>query len=101
MGVDKRFSITMPEELYKRFEKFRYNYKYSTQTKAAIYLVQRGLDSLQEPEPKSEGEVIISDGRDRLMGIRFDQLDDEDKASLYNFAGYLLAQDKYKDEKSQ
>ena len=96
MGADRRFSVTMPEELYQQFEHFRYANKFSTQTKAAVFLVQRGLDSLREPVPASDDDVVITDARTQLMDIRFSQLDDADRAALYSYAGYLLDQEKYK-----
>lgn len=100
MSADKRFSITMSEELFQQVEQFRFANKINTQTKAVALLVQRGLDAMREPFPPENGDVALSDARSQLMDIRFRQLDDEDKIAVYQFSGYLLAGDKYQREKS-
>ncbi len=92
---DARFSVTMSEELYQEVDQFRHAHKFKTQTKAVVALVEKGLNSLGLPEPLPNGKVSITDARSTLMEIRFSQLDDQDKASVYSFAGYLLGQEKY------
>ncbi|MCD7733967.1 MAG: ribbon-helix-helix domain-containing protein [Clostridiales bacterium] len=93
---DARFSVTMSEELYQEVDQFRHSHKYKTQTKAVVALVEKGLNSLGLPEPLPDGGVSIADARSTLMEVRFSQLDDQDKASVYSYAGYLLEQEKYK-----
>ncbi|MCD8368289.1 MAG: ribbon-helix-helix domain-containing protein [Clostridiales bacterium] len=93
---DARFSVTMSEELYQEVDQFRHANKYKTQTKAVVALVEKGLNSLGLPDPLPNGEVSITDARSTLMDVRFSQLDDQDKASVYSYAGYLLEQEKYK-----
>jgi hypothetical protein len=95
MATDHRFSITMSDELFQQFEQFRYANHFSTQTKAAVYLLQRSLDDLHAPAPEQPEQVVVSDARSALMEQRFQQLDDEDKLSVYQFAAFLLSQEKY------
>ncbi len=94
--ADARFSVTMSNELYQEVDQFRHNHKFKTQTKAIVALVEKGLSSLGLPDPPDDGGVAVSDARESLMSIRFLQLDDQDKAAVYSYAGYLLTQAKYR-----
>lgn len=64
MTEKPRFSITLDENLFDRLEKYRYEKKFSTRSKAAVHLIEIALDSL-DGEPKNElpkDEKLVLDG---------------------------------------
>lgn len=57
-----------------------------------------GWSEKQNPDPITH--LAITDAREELMIKRYRQLDDQDKADIYRYSGYLLEQEKYKQKKS-
>lgn len=51
MATDKpRFTITVPEDLYKLIEDYRFENRYSSRSDAVIDLIRKGLIELDENE---------------------------------------------------
>lgn len=49
-----RFSIAIPDKMYKEVEEYRYNAKYKSQNSAVIALIALGLQSILDESPKKE-----------------------------------------------
>ena len=60
MATDKpRFSITVDEELFQTINDYQHRHKLSTQTKAVVALLEKGVESLRQP---SESTPTVSKG---------------------------------------
>ena len=44
----KRFSVTVPEELFQLIEDFRFENRYSSRNEAAMALLKAGMEAMQE-----------------------------------------------------
>lgn len=126
MGTDKRFSITMSDELYEQVDEFRHENKYATQTKAIAYLVRQGLrtlngqldgmadgatEALQVSSFKSlekildlpdgyflDGHTPIISERAAKVLVAYGQLSPAKQEELLNYADYLLQKEKPSEE---
>lgn len=49
-----RFSIAIPDKMYKEVEEYRYKAKYKSQNSAVIALIALGLQSILDESPKKE-----------------------------------------------
>ena len=57
MPTDKpRFTITMDEDLYRKVENFKFQYRYKNQTQAVLALIDLGIESLKEKSSAKEEE---------------------------------------------
>ena len=57
-----RFSITLDEPLFARLERYRYECRFSTRSKAAVHLIEVALNELSHSETLTADEKIILEG---------------------------------------
>ena len=67
MPTDKpRFTITMDEELYRKIEDFKFQYRYKNQTQAVLALIDMGIESIQA-KMSANKDGIATDEFDRFQ----------------------------------
>ena len=67
MPTDKpRFTITMDEELYRKIEDFKFQYRYKNQTQAVLALIDLGIESIQAKMAANK-DGIATDEFDRFQ----------------------------------
>ena len=57
-----RFSITLDEPLFDRLERYRYEYRFSTRSKAAVHLIDIALNELSNSDSLTDDEKMILEG---------------------------------------
>ena len=58
MATDKpRYTVSVDENLFKKIEDFRFQYRYNTRSEATVDLIAIGLDALEnDPEVRKQLE---------------------------------------------
>lgn len=57
-----RFSITLDEPLFDRLERYRYEHRFSTRSKAAVHLIEVALNAIPENSTLTANEQTVLDG---------------------------------------
>lgn len=71
MTEKPRFSITLDESLFDRLERYRYEHKFSTRSKAAVHLIDIALNEMSENAALTADEQLVIDGyRAADVGVR-------------------------------
>lgn len=66
-----RFSITLDEPLFNRLERYRFENKFSTRSKAAVHLIELALNEVSNNSTLSADEQTVLEGyRVADLGVR-------------------------------
>lgn len=71
MTEKPRFSITLDEPLFDRLERYRYENRFSTRSKAAVHLIDVALNEISNNATLTADEQLILDGyKSADIGVR-------------------------------
>ena len=71
MTQKPRFSITLDEPLFDRLERYRYEHRFSTRSKAAVHLIEVALNEISNNTELSGDELRILEGYKAAdLGVR-------------------------------
>ncbi len=62
MTEKPRFSITLDESLFERLERYRYECRFSTRSKAAVHLIEVALNELSNNDALTDDERMVLEG---------------------------------------
>lgn len=95
MATDKpRFSISVDEEMRRFIIDYQHRNKLSTQTKAVIALIEKGIDAIKRNDTTPVTNNAPSNKDEALLGS-FHQLNDEGQERLLETADDMVQSGKY------
>ena len=96
-----RFTITMDEELFKKIDEFKYEYRYKNQTQTVLALIEKGIEVLASQNSavraaieKSPNAAEAAPGEDHMIAL-YRKLNHEGQEKLIDYADDLVASGKY------
>ena len=109
MATDKpRFSITVSDDVYQQINAYQHEHRLSTQTKAVLAFIEKGLEVIQNEKKPSTGLISVnpiepanktaplcsSEAEEQLITLHR-KLNTEGQEKLLDYADDLVASGKY------